>query len=463
MRRGHRASAISCAQMERLEGRLQCAAGALNTAFQGTGILKKLFRDTNDFIDVVVQKDGKIVAVGQTQANKKTKDGLVARFNANGTPDTTFNGTGSAIVAFTSTSDDIITSVAIDPVTQKIVVAGVTGVGKATNMFVARLTRLGKPDNGFGTSGKTTIDFNSQSDAAAGVVVESDSKIVVSGFTALTSNSPGSWVAMARLQANGTPDGSFGTGGKFISTVGAPSFGFEFGGRMVRQSDGKYVVALTQGSISTAGFSSQMGALRVTNTGSPDGTFGFTGRSTTYVKNSQLQLGTSVAIDPVTKNIIVAGATAIGNVDFGVTVPALVSSLGLPTASQADFRINRLLGTNGNWDSTFSGDGDLTLDFKTSGKSRIDGASSVSVDSKGRIYVFGTSQLNSGDPDFAGARITSKGTLDKTFDGDGMAIYQIGGSDGGFGARLGSGNIWVVGHSKKNGGKNYAILSSVLT
>src|SRR5262249_36099263 len=96
----------SSVRIERLEQRLQCAAGALNTAFNLTGIVKKTYKDTNDFIDAAIQKDGKIVAVGQNQASKKTKDGLLARFNADGTPDLTFGGTGSVNLAFTSTSDE---------------------------------------------------------------------------------------------------------------------------------------------------------------------------------------------------------------------------------------------------------------------------------------------------------------------------------------------------------------------
>src|SRR6185436_15159677 len=72
----------SPALMERLESRVQFPAGALNTAVNLTGIVKKSFRTTNDFIDTVAQAGGKIVCVGDVQASGQTKDVVVARFNA---------------------------------------------------------------------------------------------------------------------------------------------------------------------------------------------------------------------------------------------------------------------------------------------------------------------------------------------------------------------------------------------
>ena len=70
------------------------ANGTLDTTLNGTGtVTTTIGIGENNAASGVVQGDGKIVVAGQTQNGDNYDFGLV-RFNANGSLDTTFNGTG---------------------------------------------------------------------------------------------------------------------------------------------------------------------------------------------------------------------------------------------------------------------------------------------------------------------------------------------------------------------------------
>jgi len=87
-----------------------------------------------------------------------------------------------------------------------------------------------------------------------------------------------------------------------------------------------------------------------------------------------------------------------------------------------DFGVARLLG-NGNLDTSFDGDGKVTIDF-----GGYDGANAVAIQSDDKIVVAGYTSGPSDD--FAVARLLTNGALDTTFDGDGKATVDFGGYDG---------------------------------
>ena len=73
------------------------------------------------------------------------------------------------------------------------------------------------------------------SDFANDALLQPDGKIVVAGYTAAV-NSP---TAVARLNANGSPDNAFGTAGKVQVNFGAAMFG----NAVALQANGRIVVA----------------------------------------------------------------------------------------------------------------------------------------------------------------------------------------------------------------------------
>ena len=93
-------------RVEGLEDRLTPSSGGLlDPTFGSGGIVTSSFSSNFDIAkDVLVQPDGKIVAAGWTRGlNTSTaEDFLVARYNVNGTQDTTFGSGGRTVTDFNS-------------------------------------------------------------------------------------------------------------------------------------------------------------------------------------------------------------------------------------------------------------------------------------------------------------------------------------------------------------------------
>ena len=120
-----------------------------------------------------MQPDDKIVVAGNANGSAMM---TVTRLRPNGSPDTTFDGDGTATIDFGSLAD-----VANDAVRQpdgKIVVAGSTQADE--DVAVARLNPDGSPDATFGAAGKATVDFGVATFGHA-VALQQNGRIVVAG------------------------------------------------------------------------------------------------------------------------------------------------------------------------------------------------------------------------------------------------------------------------------------------
>ena len=113
----------------------------------------------------------------------------VARFNADGTLDTSFGTNGYAAVNFGSPFP-FMSEIAIDPA-GRIVVAGDAQFSSngPSQMAVARLTSSGALDTSFGSGGSTVITTGANGGSLTSLVVQPDSKIVVGGLGITSSNS----------------------------------------------------------------------------------------------------------------------------------------------------------------------------------------------------------------------------------------------------------------------------------
>lgn len=114
------------------------------------------------------------------------------------------------------------------------------------------------------------------------------------------------------------------------------------------------------------------------------------------------------------------------------------------------------LTTAGSLDSTFDGNGIKLIDF---GTTRVDVGTDVKLLSGGKILVAGSSSSSSaGGDDFALARLNSNGALDSTFSGDGKFLINFSGDDNGRKIVVdASGKIVMVGTTFKSGGGDVAI------
>ena len=140
------------------------ANGTLDPDFDGDGRL--MLPGGGEARAVLVQPDSKIVVTGNPGLSEVT---TVTRLNPNGSPDTTFNGDGTATIDFGASG-------AVLQPDGKIVIAGTAQAGVA----VARLNANGSPDATFGAAGKAAVDFGAATSGNA-VALQPNGRIVVAG------------------------------------------------------------------------------------------------------------------------------------------------------------------------------------------------------------------------------------------------------------------------------------------
>jgi len=189
--------------------------GSLDSTFSGDGKVTKDFGggDNGTFGGLAIQSDGKIVFAGYMH-NGSNYDLAVYRFNANGTLDTTFSGDGMVNTGFGSGRNDYASDLVIQS-GDKIVVSGYycDGSDKNCNFAVARFNPNGSLDTTFSADGKQTTDFGGD-DKGNSVIIQSNGKIVLAGCKAAPSDSS---FALARYNTNGSLDTTFSADGKVLS------------------------------------------------------------------------------------------------------------------------------------------------------------------------------------------------------------------------------------------------------
>jgi uncharacterized delta-60 repeat protein len=262
---------------------------------------------------------------------------------------------------------------------------------------IVRYNTDGSLDTGFGTNGITKVDFASGSDDQAfDVAVQSDGKIVVVGSTLTTTN--GDDFAIARLNTDGSLDTGFGTGGKVNIDFGGGGTKDDVAHAVAIASNGDIFVV---GTATDAGGKNSVGVARLNPNGTPATGFGNNGHQFLGVFGGTNDEGNGIAIAPDGK-VVVAGTTNTNGNDFAVA---------------------RLDPTTGQLDTTFNTTGAKTINFKGTSD---DEAFDVAVQSDGKIVVVGKTDVNAGEFDAAVARLNTNGSLDTSFDTDGLETVDFG-------------------------------------
>jgi uncharacterized delta-60 repeat protein len=182
---------------------------------------------------IAIQQDGKILVTGY-MTNGKDNDLMVIRYEKDGTLDVGF-GTNGAYIYDGGYGNDGGYAIAVQS-DNEILVAGDTSNGSDSDVIVLRLDTDGNLDPNFGSDGIYTYDSGNGSDSAVDLLVQSDGRIVVCGSS---SNGMDNNILVVRLNANGTPDITFGTNGLTVYDVGNSH---DFGSRLTVQNDGKILV-----------------------------------------------------------------------------------------------------------------------------------------------------------------------------------------------------------------------------
>jgi uncharacterized delta-60 repeat protein len=247
------------------------ADGSPDQTFGSGGkVVVQLYPTGEGLTEVVLQPDGKILAAGSPSQGQGF---ILARFDPNGGLDPGFGTGGFATATF---GDQIAEAegVVLQP-DGKIIVIGSSGAGYGSELndfAIARFNADGSVDQNFGSGGKLKTHFSGQFNTgtrAAEAVLQPDGKLIVAG----SYKNEGTFreIALARYNTNGTLDNTFGGGG-MLSTA----FGGNAHGNAVRlQSDGKIVAA---GYFETARHNNDMALARYDANGALDTTFGNGGK-----------------------------------------------------------------------------------------------------------------------------------------------------------------------------------------
>ncbi|MER5760543.1 calcium-binding protein [Streptomyces sp. NPDC002082] len=204
--------------------------GSLDQGFGSAGLVRvDDFGGASGAADLVVQPDGKILAVGLSGG----AGFALARLNPNGSPDPSFGGDGTVVAgfapAFPGDAGGQATGLALQA-DGRFVAVGYVG-STAFDFGVARYLSNGSLDTSFSGDGMATADFGG-TDFGRAVAVQSDGAVVAAGST-------NTGFALARFTSGGSPDAAFGTGGR-VTTVWPLSTAVAYD--MTLQQDGKILV-----------------------------------------------------------------------------------------------------------------------------------------------------------------------------------------------------------------------------
>ncbi len=156
------------------------ARGELDTTFDGSGFAIIDIASGNDFgYSLAIQSDGKILLGGYCWDNDGSNKFCIARFNTNGTIDTSFGSSGKVIQDIAS-GDDYGESLAIQP-DGKILLGGYC-IDGSTKFCIARFNTDGTLDTSFGSSGKVIENIASGNDFGYSLAIQPDGKILFGGY-----------------------------------------------------------------------------------------------------------------------------------------------------------------------------------------------------------------------------------------------------------------------------------------
>jgi uncharacterized delta-60 repeat protein len=344
-------------------------SGEIDTTFGVNGKVVTGFGSNDSKANaIVLQPNGKIIVGGSCQTFDGSIHFALARYNANGTLDTTFGANGKTVPRVfempnqSHVENNILSLVLLD--SGKFLVLGTYGINNSpSGTVIARFNTDGTIDTTFGTDGKV---FRESGSVKEGLKMLPDEKfIIILGAYVSFGGIDNVNTAFERYTQDGVLDTTFGTDGKVVT-----SFGNGFTGltSMTILPDGKFVAA---GSFSPTGQNAiVMIAAKYNPDGSLDTTFDTDGKVTTTFGTGTTSYGVFISTNLAGK-ITVAGTVITSNNSL--------KNFGLVQYN-----------ANGSLDTGFDGDG-KALSLIDDGFYSI---KSISKDASGKYLV----NFNDGNP-----------------------------------------------------------------
>jgi uncharacterized delta-60 repeat protein len=373
--------------------------GDLDPDFGTAG--RVFFSETNVFeaaTAIAQQQDGKLLVGRWVYYYPSTEDLSVIRYLPDGRLDPGFDGDGRTGVDLGGIEGS--TRAVIQLRDGRIIAAGrIAGYedDSSSQIGIVRYAATGAVDRTFGHSGVVTGSFGAAHASIEAVVEQPDRRLIGAGFVG-TAGEPRQYdMLIVRLEANGSPDPSFGVAGKLIVDFSTATTDAWINA-VALQPDGKAVAA---GVAYDAAGTQQLAVLRVAADGQPDPTFGMNGRIT-------------IALDdqapPVQVALQLQGDGRI-----------LLAAQDYDDSEQACVGFVARLNADGSPDLAFGQSGFANLPLGPCGYS----ASSALAVEPGGAIVFANTARASLSSDVLVARLTPAGSLDGTFGVNGTTTVVI--------------------------------------
>lgn len=401
------------------------AAGNLDPLFQGK-IAKPIGTGVDRGFALVVQPDGKIVVAGVTFINNNSlTDTFLVRFNSDGGTDPTFNF-GQPVVKSFSASNESANAVALQA-DGKILVGGYTIVNGQGRMMIARFTADGTIDTTFGNQGVAVLasDATETVNGMTTQMVNGEEKIIVVGYTGISNVD----FLTVRLNANGTPDGNFGTQGRVVTNVnGSTDIANDVAIQKVEGVDKIVVVGYAKFNAGGGSFNDDFAVVRYNTDGSLDTTFDTDGKVITNISASDQARAVAIPTVAGVQKIVIGGFSYFN--------------------SRSQFTVVRY-NVNGSLDQEFNGTGRNVAVLSAFDSQILD----IVAQPDNKIVAAGVSRTGTtgANPDFGLARFNVDGRLDKTFGGCGTIVTSMAqgnGNDIFYGVGIGDGGrIVAAGHT----------------
>lgn len=270
--------------------------------------------------------------------------------------------------------------------------ASLTGLAAAGVLAAALPAARGDLDPTFGSGGKVTTDFGG-SEIGSAVAVQRDGRVVVAGGRA---DSESDDFVLARYTAKGVLDRSFDGDGKVETDFDG---GLDAASDVAIQPDGKIVAAGRSLFGEAEADGADLALARYNRDGSLDESFGEGGTVLTTFEPSNVAGASAVVIQSDGK-IIVGGHTGTG--------------------TDADFALARYL-PDGELDESFGDGGQVTTPISAV----TDWLLALAVQPDGKLVAAGYSYESLSRGHIALARYNRDGSLDSSFDGDGIVVASF--------------------------------------
>lgn len=281
--------------------------GSLDTSFSGNGIVIESVGLSDNAMSVAVQSDGKIVAGGHCLNTARTENDLcVARFNSNGSLDTSFSGDGKVMTDIGKADHAKMLDIQADG---KIILGGacqydriVDGYEMSSYDFCfARYNTNGSLDNSFDGDGIVVTHLGFRDDILNALTIQSDGKMIATGGCQYRYGDVSYDFCTARYNTNGSLDTSFnGVGSR--NDILWDNNNMAYG--ITQQSDGKVVIS----GFAYDGTYNDMVLVRYNINGSLDSSFGVNGKTF----ESYNQYGIAYSVIQLSSGKLLAGGGATG-------------------------------------------------------------------------------------------------------------------------------------------------------